>query len=173
MLTQTRLRELLDYDPETGVFRRRKSARRGWTGRQAGYLKPGKEGGYTVIQVDGELFRASRLAWLYMTGKWPDADIDHIDLNRSNDCWSNLRIATRGQNMANAGIRKDNTSGYRGVTWDADHGMWRAQVALNKRQYYCGLFATPEEAAVARDAKAALLHGAFVRFNNLSEGIVS
>lgn len=171
MLTQTRLRELLEYDPETGVFRWRKSSRRGWTGREAGCLKYGKgSGDYVLIRIEGETLRASRLAWLYMTGAWPDQDVDHANLNRSDNRWSNLRLATRSQNMANGSLRSNNTSGYRGVTWDAAHSKWRAQVRLGHRNYYCGLFDTPEAAALARDAKAATLHGAFVRFNTYHLG---
>jgi hypothetical protein len=165
MLTQTCLRELLDYDPITGVFRYRKSSRRGWSGKVAGSIKPGTSGGYRLIVVDGERFRASRLAWLYMTGTWPDEDVDHIDRNRSNDVWSNLRLATRSQNMANGHIRSTNTSGYRGVTWDERTGKWRAQVVHNYRNFYCGLHDTPEQAAQARDAKAVKLHGEYTRLS--------
>jgi hypothetical protein len=160
MLTQTRLRELLDYDPLTGMFRYRTSLRRGWSGKVAG-----KAGGYRLIVIDGEKFRAARLAWLYMTGNWPDEDVDHIDRNRSNDAWNNLRSATRSQNMANTYRYSSNTSGYRGVTWDNFTGKWRAQVFRNYRNFYCGLHDTPEEAAQARDAKAAELHGEYVRLN--------
>jgi hypothetical protein len=162
MLTQQRLRELLDYDPETGIFRYRKSARRGWAGKVAGSPKDG----YVLIGVDDERFRSARLAWLYMTGEWPDRDVDHINLCRSDDRWSNLRLATRGQNMANAEMRLDNTSGFRGVTWDDAHNKWRAQVHHNGKTHYCGLYATREEAATARDQKALLLFGEFVRLNS-------
>lgn len=163
MLTQTRLREVFDYNPLTGIFTYRESSRRGWVGKIADSIKPGRAGGYTLIMVDGEKFRASRLAWLYMTGQWPDEDVDHINQCRADDRWSNLRLATRGQNMANGSMRQDNSSGYRGVYWDKDHQKWRAQIGHNKKVHYCGLYDTPEEAARARDAKAVQLHGEFAR----------
>lgn len=166
MLTQIRLREMLDYDPETGVFRFRK--KRGWEGKPAGCIKPGRGGGYCLIRLAGESFRASRLAWLYMTGEWPDQDVDHIDLDRMNDRWANLRLATRSQNMANGSKRRDNTSGYRGVTWNEATQSWRAQVSVNGKNHYCGLYATREDAAAARDLKATILHGDFVRLSHLN-----
>lgn len=165
MITALRLRELLNYDPVTGVFTHRKGNRIGEAGRVAGHIKKSKGGGYTIIVLDGECFRAARLAWVYMTGEWPDYDVDHKNLCRSDDRWSNLRLATRSQNMANGELRLNNTSGHRGVTWDYDRSKWRAQVMCNGKNHYCGIFDSIEDAAKARDAKALLLFGDFARAN--------
>ena len=123
-----------------------------------------------MIGIDGVKYRASNLAWLYMTGEWPTTGIDHKDQDSTNDRWENLRLADQTQNNANARLRVDNTSGSRGVSWKQDKQKWKAYVNLNGRQIHCGYFDTIEEAKAARDAKASLLHGEFARFDNLSQG---
>lgn len=87
MLTVERLRELLDYDPETGVFRWKEPRRKCRVGEVAGSLR---KDGYVKIQVDGRFYQAHRLAWLCVYGVWPSA-IDHIDGNRANNAIANLR----------------------------------------------------------------------------------
>lgn len=166
MLTQQRLRELLDYDPDTGTFR--------WRNRPVGngafkpeYRAGAESHGYTTISVEGERFFASRLAWLYMTGKWPDNEVDHINGRPADDRWSNLREATRSQQVMNTSLRIDNKSGSRGVIWSKSKNKWRAFVNLKGRQFHCGYFDTIKEAKASRDAKATLLHGEFARFDTL------
>jgi hypothetical protein len=115
-------------------------------------------------------YRASNLAWLYITGEWPTAGIDHKDQDPTNDRWENLRLADQSQNNANAHLRSDNTSGLRGVNWRPDKKKWRAYVNLHGKQFFCGYFDTREEAKLARDAKASILHGEFARFDSLPKG---
>jgi len=113
--TAQRVRFLLHYNPETGVFTRRVPVRaqpKAQAGDVAGYRNPQ---GYIKIRIDGIQFMASRLAWLYQTGTWPLAIVDHRDGNRSNDAWDNLRLATRTQNNCNRGKQRVNTSGFKGV----------------------------------------------------------
>ena len=110
MLTQLKLRELFNYDPVTGIFVNRRLAHRA-TGSIT--LE-----GYRTIHVDGERFRAARLAVLYMTGEWPKEHVDHINGFRLDDRWENLREATRSENMRNTKLRSNNTSGTRGVSWN-------------------------------------------------------
>jgi hypothetical protein len=177
MLTQLRLRELLVYEPETGVFWWRVQSnvangptlgvRRRWANQRAGALTVQ---GYYIINVDGERFRAARLAWLYMTGLWPDEHIDHIDGNSADDSWLNLRQATRSENMANAKLlRTNNVSGARGVYWNKRRSKWHARVSFQNCHYHCGYFDSFEEAVKARDAKAVQLHGAFAQLNSSQE----
>src|SRR4051812_10516942 len=112
MLTQERLKELLSYDPLTGVFLWLED--RG--GKRAGDVAGCEKRVYTLISVDDQIYRAHHLAWLYMTGEWPDPFVDHRDLNKHNNIWTNLREATKSQNQANIGLIKSNKSGFKGVS---------------------------------------------------------
>jgi hypothetical protein len=173
MLTQQRLRELLDYDPVTGIFRWRhqlkdiftsaRGPRNRWAGTKAGATTVQ---GYHTISVDNERFRVSRLAWLYMTGEWPTKHIDHINGDQADDRWLNLREATVSQNIANAKLlRLNNTSGVRGVYWNKRLQKWHVRVS----KIHYGYFDSLEEATKVRDAKAKLIYGAFAKLNNPSE----
>ena len=166
-ITAERLRYVLHYDPSNGMFRWRVA-----TGHRvaAGDAAGVRSRGYLLIGVDGVKYRASNLAWLYVTGEWPTAGIDHKDQDPTNDRWKNLRLADQSQNNANAHVRSDNTSGLRGVNWRPDKQKWRAYVNLHGKQFFCGYFDTIEEAKAARDAKASLLHGEFARFDSLAKG---
>jgi hypothetical protein len=119
--------------------------------------------GYVQIMVDGRKYLAHRLAWLWMTGVWPDGEVDHWDTNGANNAWANLRAATRPQQLMNASKRSDNTSGYKGVSFDPRRGTWYARVESNGRKQWIGSFPTPEAAKLARDAAADLFHGDFAR----------
>lgn len=152
-LTIDQLRELLFYDPDLGWFM--------WlTPLTINQQKPGgaagslNSRGYLVIGIAGKVYRGNRLAWAYMTGTWPDDEIDHEDRDRSNNRWSNLREATHKQNTENAPRRKDNKSGYRGVHFDKELKKWRASIRHHKRLINIGRFETPELARDARVAKA-------------------
>jgi hypothetical protein len=154
-LTQEQLKEILHYDPETGIFRWRKSV--------ASCVKPwdvaGTKGdkGYIKIHINKKLYRAHRLAWIYMIGEWPKYEIDHEDRVRSNNSWSNLRDATHKQNMENTSIAKNNTSGFRGVSWDKRKQKWNAYTKHNKKRIHIGYFDAVEDAGAAAAAKRAEL----------------
>jgi len=160
MSEQQQLKELLHYDPETGIFTWRVSRGSAKVGKQAGYLNAH---GYIVIRVFDRILRASRLAYLYMTGEWPKELIDHANMVRNDNRWLNLRPATRGQNKFNEGMQSNNKSGYKGVSWHKVTKKWRVQGQLNKKNHHLGLFDTPELAAAARDAFAKEHHGEFYR----------
>jgi hypothetical protein len=169
-ITAERLRYLLHYEPLTGVFRWRVStSNRMPVGTMAGAYSRG----YCILGIDGCRYRAANLAWLYMTGDWPTTGIDHKDQDSTNDRWENLRLADQSQNNANGRLRIDNVSGSRGVSWSRSKLKWRAYVSLNGKQFFCGYHDTLEAAKEARDEKAAILHGEFARFDNLSpsEGV--
>src|ERR1700721_3037973 len=108
MITAQNLRERLQYDPTTGRWVWLRSSRPGWVGRPAGSLDAY---GYWCIKLDGQSYKASRLAHLYMTGEWPEEEMDHIDTKPWNDVWTNLRPATRLENIQNRNMRTDNSSG--------------------------------------------------------------
>jgi len=145
ILTAERLRSILSYDPTTGVFTWRQHRRRSEIGRPAGCES--KKSGYILIGIDGRLYYAHRLAWLYAHGAWPLGIIDHRDTNRSNNRIRNLRDTSRSVNQQN--IRKPRshgTSGYLGVTWHRQVEKWLAQIQVNGRNRSLGLFDDPAEA---------------------------
>lgn len=154
-LTADRLRDLLHYDPDTGLFIWRQSAaRRIKVGSPAGTVS---RKGYVKIQIDRKVYSAHRLAWLYIHGRWPEHSIDHINRVRSDNRAVNLRDATDSQNARNCGIRKTNTSGYKGVSYWRKSKKWAAQIYLQGKNTLLGLFDTPEMAAEAY-ASAAKKH---------------
>jgi hypothetical protein len=148
-ITQERLRALLSYDSESGLFTWRNAA------GQGGRIPPGSVAGsigsqgYRVITIGSQRLSAARLAWLYVYGVWPPNQIDHINRERSDDRISNLRLATSGQNKANNGMYRNNTSGFKGVYFDKERGHWRAKTKVNGKRMWLGRFATREEAYAA------------------------
>lgn len=154
-LTAQRLRELFSYDQNTGLFLRKTSA--GRHGRfSAGSVAGGVEGnGYIQIRIDAGRYPAHRLAWLYMTGAWPANHIDHIDGNRQNNIFSNLRDVPPRINAQNVRLpNKNNASGYLGVCWHKGSGKWVAQTWINRKLTCLGYFHDPAEAhAVYLSAK--------------------
>jgi hypothetical protein len=159
-LTAERLRELLEYDPETGVFR--------WLVRTSNRIKVGQiagciSNGYRVIRVDGSMFLAHRLACLYMTGKWPADQIDHRNVVRPDIRWSNLREASSQQNSANRGALRNNKSGLKGAIFEKRSGRWISKIVISGRLTYLGSFDTPEEAHKTYMAAAVRHYGEFAR----------
>lgn len=155
MLTQKRLKELLHYDPETGTFTWKvRTSNRVRVGDIAGSRHSTNGGKYVAkkVRVDGVTYLAHRLAWFYMYGIWPSGDTDHMDRNPLNNSAHNLRCATRKQNVENASMRADNTSGFRGVCFIPKTGRWFAQIRHNRVQVNIGYFDTPEEASAAYEA---------------------
>ncbi len=132
------LKILLNYDMESGIFTW--AIRRGPSGEGsvAGTID---KYGYRVICINRKLYRAHRLAWLYVTGAWPANDIDHINGIRHDNSFKNLREATRSQNNQNR-----NAKGY---YWHKQNGVWQAQIKVNRNHIYLGCFKNEEE---ARDA---------------------
>ena len=165
-LTVEFVRAILDYDPEIGIFRRRRRADRAtrWNTRWAGTIAGAFNNlGYRVIGIDGRTYLAHRLAWLIVTGKWPGAQIDHANLDPSDNRFSNLREATVSQNQYNQRMRADNTSGVKGASWRKSSGKLRGRIGLNGKQLHLGYFDTIEEAEAAIALKRAELHGQFGR----------
>jgi hypothetical protein len=165
-LTAARLRELLRYDPATGAFvwLVTNSARRP-AGSPAGERKPS---GYVLIGIDGRRYRAHRLAWLWMTGEWPNLQVDHRDTDRANNRWSNLRLATNQQNQINSRAPKNSTSGVKGVFWSKQTGKWAAKLNVAGRQIHGGFHDNIEDAASAYLNLARSHFGEFARASRVT-----
>lgn len=153
-ITQVQLKELLHYDPETGIFTRLR-------GKGKGTIAGTLHHGYIEIRAGGPIYGAHRLAWLYVHGELPENEIDHRDGNRSNNRISNLREATRQDNNINRKRPKHNASGIKGVFLEKRYGTWTAQITHNGNQMNLGSFKTKEEAAAVLTAKRIELHGEF------------
>ena len=153
-LTQARLKEMLHFDPNSGIFtwlvdRPPKVS----AGQIAGTTKGTK--GYRLIVIDSDTFRAHRLAWLYVTGTFPKSQIDHINGNRDDNRLTNLREATSAENRQNNGMYRSNTSGFAGVTWHVARKKWRSQIQVDGKNMGLGYFDTPDAAQLAYlEAKA-------------------
>lgn len=159
-LEAARLRELLTYHPLTGIFT--------WNISRGSRKKDGIAGninttGHIQIQIDGKVFLALRLAFLWMTEKWPADRSDHRNLIKTNNVWTNLRECTHSQNRANVPCEARNTSGYKGVYWHAIMGRWCASIKKDGIKYALGYFDAPQEGHIAYAAKAKELFGEFAR----------
>ena len=161
MLTQEFIRERFDYDPETGSFTWRVSSGGMHPGDEAGFVNGL---GYRRICVKGfGQIGAHRLAWLYVHGVLPKI-VDHKDLNRSNNRIDNLRLATRAQNIANQAAHKDNTSGFKGVSYLPNRKKpWRATIMCRGKWKFLGYYDTPEAAHAAYLSAAQSAFGEFAR----------
>lgn len=164
-LTAERLRELLDYDSATGVFKwRSKGPGIKCAGMVAGCVAERRGIKYRAIRIDRQLYREHRLAWLYVHGEWPDALLDHRD-GPSNGI-GNLRKASDTQNLANMKLRADSTTGLKGVTQKYCN-RWVAQLSAGGKTLYLGMFKTPRDAAEAYDRAAVERFGEFARTNKM------
>lgn len=155
-LTLEEIRERLDYNPETGdfIWKDHKKVRQP-VGSIAGWHN---DFGYRVITVGGRNYGAHRLAWLFTHGEWPAEQIDHINRVRNDNRIANLRQADAFLNQQNTKLRKDNTSGYRGVCWHRTYRAWESKIMFNKKLYRLGLFQSAEEAYAAYVEAAKKLH---------------
>lgn len=145
VITAKRLREILSYDPETGLFVYRTQRGRSRAGSKAGTVQ---SDGRININLEGRVYRAHRLAWLYMTGEWPAQEIDHKDTDPGNNKWSNLRNASSTVNKQN--IQKAPTgkiySRLLGAHWCKQGQLWKSSIRINKKSVYLGVFASEQEA---------------------------
>jgi hypothetical protein len=161
------LQELLDYRPETGLlhWRSRFDGTQSWNSRYAGkvagyvFLK----GKYIGIHILNKTYLAHRIIFKMMTGVDPTGEVDHRDLDGTNNVWTNLRDSTKSQNQANAPVRSHSSIGLKGVTFHKETGKYRARVRCKGTVYDCGLHNTPAAAHAAYAARAKELHGEFSR----------
>lgn len=159
-LTAERLRELLEYNPDDGEFKWRKSRRGARPAKaHAGNTRPD---GYKRIGIDGTNHLAHRLAWLYVHGAWPQLDVDHIDGDPGNNRISNLRDVTTSTNVQNikAAKRSNKRSGLLGVSYHARDSLWRARITVEGVTMCVGYFKDPDSAHAAYiEAKRRLHQG--------------
>jgi len=154
-MTASKLKELYNYNPETGLFTRLKSSGGHKKGTLAGSYD---KDGYLRIQIQGKHYKSHRLAWLYMTGEFPKNTIDHINRVRDDNRWENLRDVTILENSKNCGISKRNTSGVVGVRWNKKQCRWIANIRVDGKQIYLGGFTEFSQAVNARK-NAEILYG--------------
>lgn len=147
MLTQAELKHQMNYDQDTGIFI--------WINSKSSAIKKYKIAGtidvygYVAIRINGKVYKAHRLAWLYVYGEFPSKMLDHIDRIKTNNSICNLRLATSSQNSRNVTSNKKNTSGYRGVVWHKRDKRWQAACTVYGKQIHIGNFNTAEEAHLA------------------------
>jgi hypothetical protein len=159
-ITQAQLKELLHYDQKTGVFTWLKAiSRRVHVGMVAG-TPNGNCNGHIQIAISKRKYLAHRLAFLYMTGSFSEMIVDHKDLNKQNNAWSNLRECNGSQNQSNK-ESIGNSTGYKGVS--REFNKFNAYIKKNKKTIYLGLFKTPQEAHAACCAASNKFHGEFGR----------
>ncbi len=159
------IRENLAYEPVTGVFLWKKRGPGRTLGRVLGSaVWPG----YRAIKINGNLFYAHRLAWLYVHGEWPNGQIDHIDGDKANNAIANLRVATAAQNSARRKVAgKPTIAPARGVM---PHGAgYVARIHHAGKRHYLGYFSTLEAAKAAYAAKAKEIHGEFAHIEPPAE----
>lgn len=159
-LTQERLKEILHYDPETGVFT--------WLRcKPRGRYKPGdvagsvSHNGYIDLCIDQRRFKAHRLAWLYVHGRFPEYLLDHINRVGTDNRIANLREADRASNGWNASLKRNNTSGVTGVSFDRRRGMWAAEIFVRGKKHSLGHYADKADAVTARFAAETMHYGEF------------
>ena len=157
MVTQQEIRTLMVYNAATGEAT---WVRGKWKGHKVGTPLPS---GYVQVRVKGRSYQLHRVIWLWMTGEWPVAQVDHKDGDRANNRWDNLRLATHTQNQWNTGTRSDNSSGFKGVTRPRGRTKWHAYINESGRRKFLGSYPTAEEANQAAIAARQVAHGEFAR----------
>lgn len=160
-LTHDRLKRVLHYERETGVFTW--LVQLGWRGPVGAEAGTRHSRGYTHIMIDQKLYLAHRLAWFYVTGGWPADKIDHIDGNRLNNRFANLREANASQNNQNRKKLASGTSPLKGVSWHIRNRMWKSRIKRDGKQIRLGLYRTEEEAHAAYCLAAKEMFGEYAR----------
>lgn len=168
ILTHENLLQILHYDPETGFFtwKYRHDMAKEWNtryaGTQAGYLDPSR--GYYRIKINRKFYKSHRLAWLYMTGEWPKDQIDHINRNKPDNRFENLREASQSQNNQNQALRSlVSKSGFKGAHWHK--GTWNSAIQIDGRKVHLGCFRSHHAAHEAYKERAKEIFGSFARFD--------
>lgn len=158
-ISAERLRDLMSYDAETGLFTWKVRRGKAHPGSEAGYIKEANQ--YAYITVDRKKYLYHRLVWLYVHGSDAEMDIDHINGIRHDNRIANLRQATRSQQGMNRGPNAGRTT--KGVTWHKQIKKWQAQIAREGVYHYLGVYDDKELAAAAYNKAAVVLFGEFRR----------
>lgn len=167
-LTAEQVRELLRYEPDTGKLYWRERARQlfpcNWSWKVWNKKFSGKEalkGNHNAGYLHGAIFNkknlAHRVIWLIQTGDWPQYDIDHLNGDKKDNRWTNLRSATKSENGKNKSMLRNNTSGFNGVIYSKAEMMWVAQIKTQKKNIRLGAFKDFEDACSARATANAVM----------------
>jgi len=157
-ITQEELKQLLSYDPETGVFVWNSARRKGSvSGETVGYIH---HSGYRYCEIKGKHYAVHRVVWLYIYGEIPDCSIDHIDGDRRNNRLKNLRLAknNHADNGQNRKLNCNSSTGFMGVSFQKSSKKYVARISKNKISYFLGEFSSPEEASLAYKKAKKELH---------------
>jgi hypothetical protein len=165
-ITADYVRSVLDYNPDTGVFlwkARTDVVKPGWwkTKHEGKIAGTPSSSGHIQIRIGGGKVDAARIAFLIMTGEWPEHFMDHKDGNPADNRWDNLRPATLAENNRNRVIGKNNTSGFKGVSWHKAVGKWTTAIRAGGKLVHLGYFVTAEEAHAAYCRAAEVHYGEF------------
>jgi hypothetical protein len=170
------IRTRLDLDKTTGtlIWKIRSGHSRHvktWNTRFAGQVAGHKDKthGFVIVSISGVHHLAHRIVFALENGRWPADEIDHIDGNPTNNRPSNLREASRTQNIHNRRHHKDSKSGIKGVTFRAERDKWRACIYHGGKQRFLGHFDSAEEAAAAYAEAAITHHGAFAKYTGVNK----
>lgn len=158
------LRKVLEYDQDTGLFTWIKNDIKSnqWHSRFEGRVAGHRDAaGYVIINFESKSYKAHRIAWYFMTGGWPDKQIDHIDRIKDNNKWKNLRLASNQENQFNTIHQKNSITGVRGVGLNRITGRWYSRITHNGKTYWLGYCYSQEEAVERYEKKAKELFGNF------------
>lgn len=155
------IREYFIYCRRTGVFRWRKHRSSTLVGKIAGCLH--KPTGYWFLSLHDKKIKGHIAAWAYVTGQWPKFHLDHKDLDKANNRFSNLRLSNKSKNGANRPKQRNNTSGHKGVFWMKRASTWLVQIQARSKLHYIGIYKQKEKAIAAYEKAARRLHGEFAR----------
>lgn len=160
-ITHAYILRRFSYDPVTGVMTHRETTtNRVKVGDPVGHLH--HTSGYLQTRLGGKTVKVHRVIWFYQTGAWPSEDVDHIDGNRSNNAWSNLRQCSREDNLHNMRA-KNPRSGFKGVVQRG--GSFMVRIRTKDKIHHIGSYSSAEVAASAHDEAALRLHGPFAKTN--------
>ena len=161
MIKQDELKELIYYNPETGIFTNKVTRNsRAIKGKE---LNPSNNGKYGIVTINKQKYYLHILAWFYSYGVWPSSKIDHKNRVTTDNRIDNLRKATNQQNQSNKGIQKNNKTGFKGVSIEGT--KYKAQIQKDGKGITIGRFNTAKEAAIAYDEKALEVFGTFAFTN--------
>jgi len=148
-IDQQYLRSIFYYNKETGLFVRTvKTSNRVKVGDVAGYKD---RQGYLIININRTLYRAHRLAWLYVYGKFPENDIDHINGIKDDNRILNLRDVTNSENHRNMKMSKRNKSGFTGIRWSEKQHKWLSRIHTEGKEIHLGSFIELSDAINSRE----------------------